>query len=269
MRSIYTPAFRRLNVVKSNKDPRDHHLLLAKAKPRLASYINHKANLEFVYDQGQIGSCTANAAGSMYSWVVKNQNRQLFIPSRLFLYYNTRELHGTIQSDSGASLRNTMQALRNNGVCAETNWSYLYERLFIKPTIECYQEGETRQALSYAAVGISLVSMKNVLQTRPFILGILIYSSFYHPSVAKTGVVPMPNTQKERLLGGHAILVIGYDDRRKAFICRNSWGTSWGAKGDFYLPYDYATNRRLSFDGWVLYTAETPVANTRIVRRRM
>lgn len=267
MRSLYTPAFRRINVVRSPKDPRDYRLLLLKSNPRFLSAINHKTKLNFVYDQGQIGSCTANATGSMYSWVVNNQSRQIFIPSRLFLYYNTRQLQGTTYSDSGATLRNTMQALRNNGVCAEPNWRYLYENLFERPTPNCYEEGATRQALSYAAVSISIVPMKNVLQTRPFVLGILVYSSFFNPSVAKTGIVPVPDIRREQLLGGHAILVIGYDDRRKAFYCRNSWGTSWGIKGDFYLPYEYATNRRLAFDAWVLYTAENPLANARVVRR--
>jgi C1A family cysteine protease len=203
----------------------------------------------------------------MYSWVVRNNSGQLFIPSRLFLYYNTRMLQGTIPYDSGASLRDTMRALRSYGVCAETTWPYVYSQFTNTPTDDCYQQGAERQALSYASVSISLLSMKNVLQSRPFVLGILVYSSFFQPSVSRTGNVPVPNPRAERLMGGHAILVMGYDDKKQCFLCRNSWGTSWGRKGDFSLPYAYATNRKLAFDAWVLHSVEMPIANTRVVRR--
>jgi C1A family cysteine protease len=110
--------------------------------------------------------------------------------------------------------------------------------------------------------------MKNVARSRPFVMGILVYSSFFNPTVARTGYVPVPDTRKETMMGGHAILVMGYDERKKCFICRNSWGTSWGLKGDFYLPYKYATNWKLAFDAWVLYGTEIPpLANARVIKR--
>lgn len=254
------------SVAPSGVDRRDHRVKLLDYKAKVPTSINLRTNLPYVFDQGSIGSCTANSAGSMYSWVAMRQGMGLFVPSRLFLYYNTRALQGTVSYDSGASLRTTMQALRSYGVCTETMWPYEYAKLFETPSSSCYTEGSEHQAMSYAAVSISLIPMKNVLQTRPFVLGILVYSSFFYPSVSKTGRVPVPNTQNERLLGGHAILVMGYDDRKKSFLCRNSWGTSWGLKGDFYLPYAYATNRRLAFDAWVLYSVELPLANARIIR---
>lgn len=257
---------RKGSLVRSGVDRRDHRVKLLDYKAQVPKSINLRTNLPYVFDQGAIGSCTANSAGSMYSWVVVSQNAGLFIPSRLFLYYNTRMLQGTVSYDSGASLRATMQSLRTYGVCAETLWPYEYVKLVETPPSSCYSEGADRQALSYAAVSISLVAMKNVLRTRPFVLGIQVYSSFFYPSVSKTGLVPVPNTRKETLMGGHAILVLGYDDRRKSFLCRNSWGTSWGLRGDFYLPYAYATNQRLAFDAWVLYSVELPLVNARIIR---
>lgn len=253
------------NVKKSSPDPRDHRIRLLNNKLTLKTVVDLKSNLPFVFDQGQIGSCTANSAGSMYSWVVNKNNGGVFVPSRMFLYYNTRSIQGTISYDSGASLRNTMKALKDYGVCRETIWPYLYEKLFATPTTNCYDEASARQALSYASVPTTLTTMKNVLQSRPFVLGILVYSSFYNPSVAKTGNVPLPNIGREKLLGGHAILVLGYDDRRQSFLCRNSWGTSWGLKGDFYLPYSYATNRKIAFDAWVLYSVEMPLTNVRVI----
>jgi C1A family cysteine protease len=263
--SVLQPGVKKNAVVPSKSDRRDHRLKLLNSKAKLPVVVNLKADLPYVFDQGAIGSCTANSAGSMYSWVVHNQTKGLFVPSRLFLYYNTRLIQGTVSYDSGASLRATMQSLRNNGVCAETTWPYEYSKLFETPSPSSYAEGSENQALSYAAVPITLIAMKNVVRTRPFVLGILVYSSFFYPAVAKTGRVPVPNVRNESLLGGHAILVLGYDDRRKSFFCRNSWGTSWGLRGDFYLPYEYATNRKLAFDAWVLYSVELPLANARVV----
>lgn len=267
MRFARSPIFLKTKTRKSQPDHRDHQLKLTTIRPGLRASVNLQSKLPFVFDQGAIGSCTANSAGSMYSWVVNNNSGQLFIPSRLFLYYNTRMIEGTTDYDSGATLRDTMRSLRNYGVCPETSWPYLYDKLTIQPAQNCYDEGSIRQALSYAAVPISLAPMKNVLQNRPFILGILVYASFFNPTVSRTGYVPVPDTRKEKLLGGHAILILGYDDRKKCFFCRNSWGTSWGLKGDFYLPYAYATNRKLSFDAWVLYNTEVPIPNTRIIKR--
>lgn len=266
MRLAYLKVPRvKTNLEKSPIDRRDHQMQVVRTNTRLRPMVNLKKSLPFVYDQGSIGSCTANSTASMYSWVVLNSNGTVEIPSRLFLYYNTRKLQGTISFDSGATLRDTMKSLQKDGICAETSWAYLYENLFKTPPPNCYDEASFHQALSYASVPISLINMKNVLQSRPFVLGILVYSSFFTPSVSKTGQIPFPNMTKEKLLGGHAILVLGYDDRRKAFYCRNSWGQSWGLKGDFYLPYSYATNRKLAFDAWVLYSVE--LDNMRVIKK--
>ena len=255
---------RKCLVKRSEPDKRDHHVMVINPKLQTPSSINLSTRLPFVFDQGSIGSCTANSAGYMYSWFNQQKNKQLFIPSRLYLYYNTRVLEGTVSYDSGATLRNTLKSLQKSGVCSESSWSYFSTNLFKKPSTICYTEGSNRQALSYASVPISLVAMKNILQTRPFVIGIMVYSSFFIPSVAKNGIVPTPNTIKEKLLGGHAIIVIGYDDSKQAFLCRNSWGKNWGLNGDFYLPYQYVTNPRLAFDAWVLYNAEAPIANIRV-----
>lgn len=254
---------RNLQLTRSPIDRRDYRVQAVPKNTKLPMVVNLSSNCPPVYDQLNIGSCTANSAGTMYSYVLKVMTAIVqMIPSRLYVYYNTRELQGTIGQDSGASLRATMKALVNKGVCPETMWGYSQANLFTRPSDACYTEGYKRQALVYAGVPLVLDTMKRVLQTNPFIMGILVYTSFMSPIVARTGMVPVPNTQRERLLGGHAICIIGYDDRRQAFIARNSWGTGWGISGDFYLPYNYATNPRLSFDTWVLYSVEVPLSSS-------
>jgi C1A family cysteine protease len=85
----------------------------------------------------------------------------------------------------------------------------------------------------------------------PFVFGFTVYSSFEGQEVAKTGVVSMP-TPDEQVVGGHAVLAVGYDDASQAFIVRNSWGAGWGQEGYFTMPYAYLTTRALSSDFWTI-----------------
>jgi C1A family cysteine protease len=104
------------------------------------------------------------------------------------------------------------------------------------------------------SVGQNLNSIKNAIsQDFPIVFGIDVYSSFESKQVSKTGVVPMPNVNTEQLLGGHAIMMISYDDTKKVFGCMNSWGTSWGNKGFFTLPYAYVLSNQLAFDFWTIH----------------
>ena len=250
----------RLNLRKSRKDARDHVLYIAQPTKLPYSVNLFSQNCPPVYNQGSIGSCTANSSGSMYAWILKSMTNSQLTPSRLYIYYNSRMLEGTTRVDAGATLRDTMKSLSLYGVCNETIWAYAQNNLFVKPNTASYAEGSTRKALSYASVPISVSAMQNVLVSRPFVLGIAVYSSFMSLKVAQTGMVPVPNTQTERLLGGHAILVIGYNNSLNAFLCRNSWGTAWGMGGNFYLPYGYGANPNLAFDAWVLYSVENPMS---------
>ena len=251
--------------IPSPPDPRDYKVVFQQQKSS-GTASSSTASVESycppVFDQGRIGSCTANASACMYYCVLGLQSASLFIPSRLYIYYNTRVIENTVRTDSGATLRDTMSSLTKYGTCDEKLWPYDPTRVFSTPPNACYTQGRMREALSYASVSIELGQMRAAIQSGySFVLGFLVYSSFESAQVASTGNVPVPNTSTEQLLGGHAVCVVGYDDNRQVFIVRNSWGTGWGANGDFYMPYAYATNTSLCFDAWVLYktmTATTP-----------
>lgn len=243
----------RLNLKRSPTDLRDWKLVLKKSTP-CPNVVNLTTRCPPVYNQGQIGSCTAQAAACMYASLVFVASMERFDPARFFIYYNTRMIQGTINEDSGATLRDTMRALQVYGVCPETMWPSTPEQLFIKPASNCYSHATNRQVLSYVAVPQNLTFMKQLLaQGFPFVLGVLVYPSFF-----SNPVIPLPDTRKEAVLGGHAMCVIGYDDRKQAFLVRNSWGRNWGIQGNCYLPYTYVLNRFLTFDIWAMYSVEIP-----------
>ena len=76
-------------------------------------------------------------------------------------------------------------------------------------------------------------------------------------AVAKTGVVPMP-ASGERVLGGHAVTAVGYDDSTRRFIVRNSWGAAWGRGGCCFMPYAYLLDPALAADFWTIRLVEIP-----------
>jgi len=207
-----------------------------------------------VYNQGKLGSCTANAICAAVHYDQVQQSLVPFCPSRLFLYYNERALEGTIDQDSGATIRDGMKALKNLGVCSEISWPYETEVFADRPPDVCYQAASANKANEYARVNQSLEDIQAVLDNGNVIpFGFIVCSSFMTAEVAKTGEMTMPIATDE-VLGGHAVLCCGYDDARQAFIVRNSWGEAWGDKGHFYMPYAYLCDSFLSRDLWTVFS---------------
>ncbi len=206
-----------------------------------------------VYDQGDLGSCTANAIGAAIEFEQMKQRVKSFIPSRLFIYYNERVIEGTVGSDSGAQIRDGIKTVAKIGAPPEKDWPYDISQFTKRPPAPAYKDAALDKAVQYQRVVPSLNQMKGCLASGyPFVFGFTVYSSFESDAVASTGHAPMPNTRKERQMGGHAVMAAGYDDKQQWFIIRNSWGTGWGMKGYFTLPYAYLTDPNLSDDFWTI-----------------
>lgn len=229
-------------------------------------------NMPPVYDQGSLGSCTANAIGAAFEFGQVKQGLKDFMPSRLFIYYNERAMEGTIDTDSGAMIRDGMKSVAKVGVCTEVTWPYDIPKFTEKPPTKAYTEAKKHQALVYRRVLGQLHQMQGCLaQGYPFVFGFAVYESFMSPEVAKTGKVPLP-PRGEQMIGGHAVLAVGYDDSKQAFIVRNSWGDKWGIKGYCEMPYGYLTDPQLARDFWAIYTVEpddgTPKQRRRTTRKK-
>jgi C1A family cysteine protease len=214
-------------------------------------HVDLRSTCSSVENQGNLGSCTANAlAGALEFLEIKNSVPFIDV-SRLFIYYNERALEGSVESDSGAMIRDGIKTLRRQGVCTEKKWPYIIKKFAVKPKPVCYKEALNYQITSYHRI-LTLDEMRICLaEGFPFVFGFTVYESFESQEVTKTGLVQMPQPN-ERSIGGHAVLAIGYDETQKRFIVRNSWGTGWGQKGYFTIPYDYLANRNLSDDFWTI-----------------
>ncbi len=235
-------------------DQRDH---LFAAPPPLVAQLPAKLDLTShcppVYDQGQLGSCTGNGiAGSLQFDAMKQNLADTSTPSRLFIYYNERVIEGTVSSDSGAMIRDGIKSVAQTGACDESSWPYDITRFSVKPSDSCYQEATGHRAISYSRVVQSLAQLRGCLASGyPIVFGFTVYESFESPTVTSTGVVPMPASD-EKVLGGHCVLAVGYNDTAQRFIIRNSWGNGWGKHGYATMPYAYLLTGALSTDFWTI-----------------
>lgn len=221
----------------------------------LPSHIDLREHCSPIENQGELGSCTANALVGNLEYLKKKKLHKILNFSRLFIYYNERVIEHTTNTDSGAQLRDGIKSLAKLGCCLESEWPYDIEKFTQKPPEKDYQDARDYQITSYYRL-ITTDQMKHTLATHyPFVFGFSVYESFESEAVAKTGIVPMP-AKSERLLGGHAVMAVGYDDRKQHFIVRNSWGTHWGVQGYFFLPFEYLANSHLSSDFWTIRDME-------------
>jgi len=208
-----------------------------------------------IYDQGRLGSCTAQAIVAAYEMeLIKKPDLQDVSLSRLFVYYNTRAMEGTIEVDAGAHIRDGIKTIAKAGAPLESLWPYTIGKFRDLPTQEAYIEALNHQAVLYASIQNNSRDICVALADGyPVIFGFTVYESFESNYVAKSGIATLPK-RGERSVGGHAVLAVGYDEGSQYFIVRNSWGTDWGMDGYFFMPYAYFP--RLARDFWIIKDIE-------------
>jgi C1A family cysteine protease len=242
--------------------PDQRDLMYAASRPVISKLPSKKDLRKLcppVYDQGELGSCTANAIGGVYEFELLKQGKgRDFMPARLFIYYNERVIEHSVGSDSGAMIRDGMRSVNKQGVCPEKMWPYIPAKFADRPLASCFTDALGRQVLSYHRVSRNLNQMRGCLaEGYPFVLGFTVYESFQSENVAKTGKLNMPKSD-EVTIGGHAVMAVGYDDKSRRFIVRNSWGAAWGIHGYFTMPYNYLLNENLADDFWTIRIIESP-----------
>ena len=204
-----------------------------------------------VYDQGQLGSCTANAIAGAMEFDRKKQNLPDFVPSRLFIYYNERVMEGTVPSDAGAMIRDGIKSVAKIGAPPEADWPYDISKFAEKPPAKAYTDAKLDRAIHYQRLVHTLHQFQGCLASGfGFVFGFTVYESFESETVAKTGIMPMP-APNEKKLGGHAVMAVGYDTSTRMMIVRNSWSSDWGQNGYFMMPFEYIISPNCS-DFWTI-----------------
>lgn len=235
-------------------DDRDH---VYEAPKKIVEALPRKVDLRPqcppVYDQGKLDACTANAIAAAIEFnLAKQRSRSLCTPARLFIYYNERKLEGKVKYDAGARLRDGIKTVAKEGVPPESVWPYREERFAHEPPPHVYRKAANLRALAYKRVKQDIEQLKGCLAAGyPFLFGFSVYPSFASKRCDRTGAMPMPRPGEDPM-GGHAVLAVGYDEGRRRFIVRNSWGGAWGKAGYFTAPYDFLTDPEHAQDFWTI-----------------
>ncbi len=236
-------------------DPRDKKFLdlvgpqmLEMAIPQT---VDMRPHCPPVYDQGALGSCTANAIAFICEHaLMTSKHPREWVPSRKFQYYNELAIDGNLPNDDGSTNRTGLQVVHKFGFTSETLCPYDIPHFAVKPSPAAYASALKERVKDYGAVDQQNDAMKTALAMGyPIVIGFIVYESFMTQAVAQTGIVPMPGPN-ERAMGGHAVAIVGYNSQ--GWIVRNSWGANWGQAGYFIMPYQYFTNPQIAFDLWVV-----------------
>lgn len=219
---------------------------------------NRAKGLASIVDQGNLGSCTANAGAQVVNTLRLRQGLPEIPLSRLALYYWTRVREGTQDQDAGATIADTITTLKTAGIGPEPDWPYDVTKYAVQPPGKEVIDALKELVLSDLLLdNTDLRQIKDALYSGHVIdLGFTVQQSF--EGIGPDGLMPMPMSQED-VLGGHSVYAIDYDDTVKcpganpgALLCANSWSNSWGASGFFWMPYDVATNKDICDDWWAV-----------------
>jgi C1A family cysteine protease len=254
-----------LGWVRDLPDPRDYMFSApVEVLKALPDSVDLKPQFS-IYNQGRIGSCTANAlAGAIQFDRLKNKQSPDFVPSRLFIYFNERQIEGHVANDAGAQLRDGIKTLNKLGVCPEKDWPYddtpaLNEggpfppnsKPAEKPDQASYQDARKYVITNYQRLTPTLSQLQGCLGAGfPFVFGFTVFASWYSKN-PRPATISLP-TSNDQAIGGHAVMCVGYDNKTRLFKIRNSWGASAGKSGYFFMPYVYLTSGNLAADFWVI-----------------
>ena len=217
---------------------------------KIADYVDLRPYASAVEDQLHLGSCVGQAVVGAYELMLNKFCRSNFTDlSRLFVYYNARALDNAVDEDVGAYTRDGVKSLNKWGVCSENIWPYLISQFSTAPSIAAYEDAIQRTVTSYYRLS-KVEDMLHALDIGyPIITSMNVYNTFYQLEFPGESLLKLPRDSDD-LIGGHAVVFVGYNLKNKTFIVRNSFGTSWGDNGYFYVPFEYAEKDFM--DSWII-----------------
>jgi C1A family cysteine protease len=241
------PSTNRFKVRASLSDWRDFRYKSTKLP--LKESVDFRPWSSKVEDQLHLGSCTGQAVVGAYELILKKQLPENFKElSRLFVYYNARLIEGNVEEDQGAYVKDAVKAVYKYGVCSEELWPYDIDLFALPPSIASYEDAAHRTIKNYYKVEGLTNILDAVNSGYPVIASMQVYSNFDEVETTPNFILPHP-TKNDDVVGGHAIVVVGYDLLKKLILCRNSFGDKWGLAGHFWIPFDYVVAN--FSDNWI------------------
>jgi len=251
----------KLNWRPSPPDERDFKSLRKLSAPvKLPSSFRLTPNIP-VYNQKNAGSCVGNGCSAAFRFETAQLKGNFdFEPSRLFVYWNARDIDGSTNDDAGTYIRSGFKAMNKSGLCLEKFHPYHDDIASViqKPSSDAYENGLKNVTVKYARVDQTETAIKQTLCSgAAVVFGFTVYNSFFGSWSETTGIMPLPK-KNEGIQGGHCVFICGYDDSKKAFLCQNSWSEDWGTgavKGEgglFWMPYSFALNPNEADDFWCI-----------------
>lgn len=192
-----------------------------------------------VEDQRDLGSCSGAAVVGAYELILKKDYPEKYTDlSSLFVYYNARLLEDSIDKDNGAFIRSAIKAAYKYGLCAESTWPYFTDAFAALPPIACYENAMHRKIKNYHRLSDLDDTLDALNNNHPVMIGVALYTQF-NDITRGDPVLKMP-MEGQDMMGSHAVCAVGYDAERKQLLIKNSFGSSWGMHGYFWMPYEYA-----------------------------
>jgi hypothetical protein len=236
------------------RDDRDDDLERRVFTPRLSrlpSAVDLRPWMTPVEDQGQLGSCAANALVGGLEYLVRRETGQHVDLSRLFVYFCQRLFDDCVREDVGASIADGVRVLSRLGVPSERSWPYHPDLFAVQPPRAVLREAAATRVVDWWSVPVEADAFRGCLAAGfPIAFGTRVTESFVQTS--RRGECGMPEGALDPKHGRHALLAVGYDDARRVFVVRNSWGEDWGDRGYVYMPYAYVLNREWTSGCWAL-----------------
>ena len=218
---------------------------------KVPARVDYTYRMSPVRDQGEEGTCVAFATASGIKDYQEMIDYGKLVPmSPRFLYNLCKKIDG-MPDEEGTTVRTAMKVLKGYGTCRESLWPYKPHQKD-RPRPGAKEDAKRFREKSYARI-LNLNELKMSLSSKgPCVCGLEVFKGMMG---TKTGVVPMPK-RSEGPLGGHAVCLVGYDDKKALVKFKNSWGISWGGRGYGWLHYEYVD--RFMMDAWSSVDIDDP-----------